>query len=472
VKLWPAWVTGLQSLLQPGTTEFVNSMHGLLFVVLQRLFYFAVVIGLMVLIHEFGHYAIAKLLGVRVEQFAIGFGKRLIGFRKGETDYRINALPLGGYVKMAGENPMEERTGDPGEFMSHPRWHRFLIAIAGPAMNILFAIFLLTAVYTRHYEHAAFMDQPAVVGDVEHGSPADKLGIRPGDHIVQIDGVQNPTWEQVLTKQVLSANQPLSFAVERGSQNIQGTIVPASINSDEVGSAGWYPKEPVVIGDLEPNMPGAKTGLRQGDKVLSMDGQPVLSIFDMIDRLQQSKTKPVQLVVERAGTTLNFSIAPVLADTPSGEKHYRLGFANVSEVKVKQLPLNEAFLQSVTWNRKNSALVLELIGKLVQRKASIKSFSGPIGIAQKAGEAAEEKGWVPFLLFCTMISLNLGIFNLLPIPIMDGGVILMLFIESLMRRDISLPVKERIYQAAFVFLILFAAVVIYNDIAKIAPKLP
>jgi regulator of sigma E protease len=172
------------------------------------LFYFVIVIGFMVLIHEFGHYAVAKLLGVRVEQFAIGFGKRLFGFRRGDTDYRINALPFGGYVKMSGENPMDERTGDPREFLSHPRWHRFLIAIAGPVMNILLAIFLLTGVYMVHFEHPAYLDQAAVVGWVEHGSPAEKQGIKPGDRIIQIDGVQNPTWEQVEVKQLLSANQP------------------------------------------------------------------------------------------------------------------------------------------------------------------------------------------------------------------------------------------------------------------------
>jgi len=444
-------------------------MHGILILVLQRFFYFAVVIGLMVLIHEFGHYAVAKLLGVRVEQFAIGFGKRLIGFRRGDTDYRINALPLGGYVKMSGENPMDERSGDPGEFMSHPRWHRFLIAIAGPAMNILFAIFLLTAVYTRHYEHAAFMDEPAVIGDIEHGSPADKLGIRRGDRIVQIDGIQNPTWEQVEIKQLLSANQPLSFTVERDNQRIQGSVVPIAVTSDDAGSAGWYP--PVIIGDLEPDMPGAKAGLREGDKIVSMDGQPLASIQEMIDHLQQTKSKPIQVDVERQNNKLAFTITPVLADTPGlTEKHYRLGF---SMNKVSKLSFQDAFAQSLVSNRKNSVLLLELLGKLVQRKASIKSFSGPIGIAQKAGEAAAEQGWIPFLMFCILISLNLGIFNLLPIPIMDGGVILLLFIEGLMRRDISVPVKERIYQAAFVFLILFAAVVIYNDIAKtIGPRLP
>src|SRR5277367_6360901 len=144
------------------------------------------VLGFMILIHEFGHFAVAKLLGVRVEQFAIGFGKRLVGFRKGDTDYRINALPLGGYVKMSGENPMDERSGDPCEFMSHSRWHRVLISIAGPSMNILLAIFLLTAVYMVHYEYAVFLDQPAVIEGVKHGSPADKAGLLPGDRIVKV----------------------------------------------------------------------------------------------------------------------------------------------------------------------------------------------------------------------------------------------------------------------------------------------
>src|SRR5580693_1590407 len=134
------------------------------------------VLGFMILIHEFGHYAVAKWLGVRVEQFAIGFGKRLIGFRKGETDYRINAIPLGGYVKMSGENPMDERTGDPAEFMSHSRWHRFLIAIAGPTMNILLAIFLLTSVYMVHYEYPIFMDKPTVIGWIIKDTPAARAG--------------------------------------------------------------------------------------------------------------------------------------------------------------------------------------------------------------------------------------------------------------------------------------------------------
>src|SRR5437879_2159223 len=165
------------------------------------------VLGFMILIHEFGHYAVAKWLGVRVEVFSIGFGKRLFGFRKGETDYRINLLPLGGYVKMSGENPMDERTGDPKEFLSHSRWHRFLIAIAGPSMNILLAIGLLTVVYLVHYEYPAVLDEPAVVGWVAPDTPAAKAGIEAGDRIVRFGDLQNPTWKDVAPKEALSPNQ-------------------------------------------------------------------------------------------------------------------------------------------------------------------------------------------------------------------------------------------------------------------------
>src|SRR5271169_3525186 len=167
--------------------------------------YVVPVLGFMILIHEFGHYAMAKWLGVRVEVFSIGFGKRLLGFRRGETDYRISAIPLGGYVRMSGENPMDERTGDPAEFLSHPRWHRFLIAIAGPAMNILLAIGLLTGVYMVHYEYPAVLDEPTVIGWVIKDSPAAKAGIQAGDRIVRIDGISNPGWERVDGAEALSA---------------------------------------------------------------------------------------------------------------------------------------------------------------------------------------------------------------------------------------------------------------------------
>src|SRR5712672_3111192 len=202
----------------------------------------AVILGFMISIHELGHFMVAKALGVRVEQFAIGFGKRLIGFRKGETDYRLNAIPLGGYVKMSGENPMDERTGDPAEFLSHSRWHRFLIAIAGPLMNILLAIFLLTTVYMVHYEYPAVLDDPTGIGWVIKDTPAAKAGFQAGDRIVRIDGIDNPNWEQVDTKEALSPGQPLDITVDRGGQLLTKTIAPEPYGVDQIGMAGWSPK--------------------------------------------------------------------------------------------------------------------------------------------------------------------------------------------------------------------------------------
>jgi len=432
----------------------------------------AVVLGFMILIHEFGHFAVAKLLGVRVEQFAIGFGKRLIGFRKGDTDYRINILPLGGYVKMSGENPMDERTGDPAEFMSHSRFHRFLIAIAGPAMNILLAIFLLTAVYMVHYEYPVFLDQPAVIEGVKHDSAAAKAGLQAGDRIVKVDGIENPTWEQLQPRVWLSANQPLTVSIRRGDQVFDKTIVPQPVTTSEVGSAGWYPEEPVVVGRVETDTPAAKAGIREDDHIVAMDGQNVPSIENMIERLQESKDKPVDLTVIRDGQTLSFNLKPVLSKTEDPkEQRYRLGFLNKSETKVTTLPFTQAFKLSLEQNKKYSLLILELAKKIVQRKVSLRAVSGPIGIAQDAGYAAQQKGWTPLMELTAGISLNLGIFNLLPIPILDGGVILFLLIEGLMRRDVSLRIKERVYQAAFVFLVLFAVMVIYNDLMKTLPGL-
>jgi regulator of sigma E protease len=432
----------------------------------------AVVLGFMILIHEFGHYAVAKLLGVRVEVFSIGFGKRLLGFRKGDTDYRISAIPLGGYVKMSGENPMDERTGDPAEFMSHSRWHRFLIAIAGPSMNILLAIFLLTTVYMVHYEYPVFRDQPAVIRGVKHDSPAAQAGLQPGDRIIKIDGIENPTWEQLQPRVWLSPNQPLTVTIQRGNQVFQKTIVPQAVTSSEVGSAGWFPEEPVIVDQVETNTPAAKAGIKEGDRIVALDGQPLRSIEAMIDRLQQTKDKPVDLTVIRGDQTLNFHVSPVLAKTDDPkEQRYRLGFLNKSEMKVTKLPFAQALSLSLEQNKKYSLLILELAKKIVERKVSLRAVSGPIGIAQDAGYAARQKGWTPLLELTAGISLNLGIFNLLPIPILDGGVILFLFIEGLMRRDVSLRIKERVYQAAFVFLVLFAVMVIYNDLMKTLPGL-
>jgi regulator of sigma E protease len=270
----------------------------------------------------------------------------------------------------------------------------------------------------------------------------------------------------------ISPNQPIAITIQRGDQLLEKTIVPKPVTTSEVGSAGWYPAEPVIIGRLEKDMPAAKSGLQEKDKVVAMNGQPLGSIDEMIERLQETKDQPVDLTVQREGQTLSFKMQPVLSKTEDPkEQRYRLGFLNQEETKVTQLPFSEALQLSLEENKKYSLLLLELAKKIVERKISLKAVSGPIGIAQETAYQAQQKGWTPLMGLTAGISLNLGIFNLLPIPILDGGVIMFLLIESLMRRDISLRIKERIYQAAFVFLVLFAVMVIYNDIRKTIPGL-
>ena len=427
--------------------------------------YIVPVLGFMILIHEFGHYAVAKWLGVRVEVFSIGFGKRLFGFRHGETDYRVALIPLGGYVKMSGENPMDERTDDPREFLNQSRWHRFLIAIAGPAMNVLLAIVLLTVVYMVHYEYPAVYDEPTVIGWVLQDSAAAKAGFQIGDRITRIDDQQNPTWEQVDLKEAMSPGQALSVEVERNGKSVEKTVVPEASGVDQIGFAGWAPKESkVVITDLQPDMPAEKAGLEEGDQIVALDGKPVPALAAMVQSLETSKDKPIAITVLRDGEQKTFTVQPVLLD-----KRYRIGIESM-QTKVKTLPFAEAFRLSLHENRQDALLILELVKKMAHGKM-LRSIEGPIRIGQAAGEAARRKGWTPLMGLTAAISLNLGIFNLLPIPILDGGVILFLLIEGVMRRDISMAIKERVYQAAFVFLVLFAVMVIYNDLMKTIPGL-
>jgi len=431
-----------------------------------------IVLGFMILIHEFGHYAAAKYFGVRVEVFSIGFGKRLIGFRKGDTDYRVSVLPLGGYVKMSGENPMDDRTGDPGEFLSHPRWQRFIVAIAGPAMNVLLAFALWTGIFMVHYEYPAVIEGPAIIGWIVPGTPAANAGIQPGDQIVRVDDIENPNWEQVGYKEALSPNQPLKFQILRKGVISDVTLVPQPMGRNEAGDVGLVPKEPAFIATMiEAGMPAEKAGLKVGDQILTVNGQDVPALEALVDMLNRTKDQPLEIVALRKGKKLTFNVRPVLsAGHPAGEMRYRIGLASLP-TKVVKLPFGEAVRKSGGECIKNSSLILELLRKIAEHKVSLRQVDGPIGIGSAVGSAAREEGWTPLLFVSAIISLNLGVMNLLPIPILDGGVILLLFVESLMQKDISLPIKERIYQAAFVFLVLFAVMVIYNDIVKTLPGL-
>jgi RIP metalloprotease RseP len=216
---------------------------------------------------------------------------------------------------MSGENPMDERTGDAGEFLSHPRWQRFIVALAGPAMNIALAIGLLTLVYMVRYERPVFADKPAVIGWVLPNSVASKAGLQEGDRIIRLDGIENPTWEQVEPRVALSPNQPIQLTVLRAGQALEKTVIPEAIGIEQYGSLGWVPDQPNEITDLEPGMPAEKAGLKKGDLIVALNGQPIRAIAQMISMLQKTKEAPVELTVQRGAQQLQFKMQPVATKT-------------------------------------------------------------------------------------------------------------------------------------------------------------
>jgi regulator of sigma E protease len=424
------------------------------------------VLGIMIVVHELGHFLAAKFFKVRVEAFSIGFGKPLLKYKWGETEYRLSPIPLGGYVKMAGETPLDERSGDPGEFMSHPRWQRLVIAFAGPFMNILLAVGLLTGLYMVRYEHPAFQDQPAVIGSILPDSPADKAGIKPGDRIAQIGDDNDPTWEQVGDSTMLSANQPVNVTIQRGNERLTKSIVPVPIGEERLGHVGWLPDQPVAVVQVEANAPAAKAGIQAGDEIKSVNDMTVGSTQSLLDQLQKAGPRPVRVKALRSGQEMVFEVTPALLPDADGKSQYRLGIKSGPTIRVDKLSFSDAFSRSVEDNKRFSALIFELVHKMIERKVSISQIQSPIRMSKETGDALRQGAWTSIIFMMSAISLNLGIFNLFPIPILDGGLILLLLIEGLIRRDISQPIKERIYQAAFVCLILFAGLVIFNDVMK------
>ncbi|HSK43035.1 MAG TPA: RIP metalloprotease RseP [Candidatus Binatia bacterium] len=433
---------------------------------------FIFVLGILVFVHEFGHYAVAKLFKVRVEVFSLGFGKRLVGFRRGDTDYRVSLLPLGGYVKMAGENPMEARTGDPGEFMSHPRWQRFLVAIAGPAMNVILAIVVLTGIFMFRHEYPAFLDKPAELGWVIDDTLAQKAGFQAGDKIVAIQEKQNPTWDDVRYKIFGNLNQNMEMDVQRGTQTLHLALTPKIPDDDDdgdiLGALGLVPAGPSIVSSVAHGTPAERAGIQVGEEIVAVNGIQVHSGngVGLISVLKKTKNAPIVITIGRNGQNRDITVTPEML--PGGGRDpeaYRIGVTIPTEFHTDRLALSPAFSAAMEECKKNSSLIFKLLGQLFTVKGTLKQFSGPVGIMQESGRAAQA-GFIVLLQFMALISLNLAIFNLLPIPILDGGLVVMLLVESVMRRDIKQEVKERVYQAAFVFLVLFAAVVIFNDVSK------
>jgi regulator of sigma E protease len=443
-----------------------------------------IVLGIMVLVHEFGHFAVAKLCGIRVEVFSIGFGKRLFGFRRGDTEYQLAAIPLGGYVKMSGEmgfSGNELSAGsvaptDPGDFNAHPRWQRMLVAVAGPVANFLLALGLMTGVSMLHNEIEEFFDGPAYTDYIPTNTPVAKTGIHNGDTIVRYDTVENPTWHDVIDRSLLNLNQTVPFSFIHNGERVDTKLfVENKGQADDFSltKLGLIPKmqnTPVEVNSLtgEENLPAARAGIKAGDRIESIDGLHLHSVAALLAYLGDGAGKPVSLIIDRSGATFPISLTPILGDAGDGTKYYQLGFHPVQPpVKVERLPLGKAIVASWQFNKKNSLLIVEVIKRLFTHQVSVKQLQSPIGIGQAIHQAVQMPGWMPLIGTMAIISLNLGILNLMPIPILDGGLILFLIIETIMRRDVNQQIKERVYQVAFVCILAFFAFVIFNDLTRL-----
>lgn len=434
---------------------------------------FIVLIGVMVVVHEFGHFAVAKLCGVRVEAFSIGFGPRLFGIKYGDTDYKVCLLPLGGFVKMTGENPGEDQQiDDPGAFTAHPRWQRMLIGVAGPASNFVLA-FVLMAFYFGWINEVPDV-RTSVLEWVSQSSPAAQAGMESGDVIQKFGAVANPDIETVADVAEKSAGQTVPVTLLRNGQTVQASLaIPAKADKAgyDLGGTGIFLEfvhGPIAVESTLAGSPAEQAGLRAGDEIVAIDGHPFHTLYPFVDYLQAGKGKPVTLTVRRNGAML----PPVVVRPTQQDQQWRLGFAGADQddpqMKSRPLPFLEALGEAREFCTANSLGIVDVVRKLFTHQASVKQLSGPIGIARVAGQAAQTRFWEPKFGLAASISLNLGILNLLPFPILDGGLILLLLIESVMRHDISINIKERIYQAAFVVLVMFFVYVSFNDVAKLS----
>jgi regulator of sigma E protease len=423
-----------------------------------------VVLGILVLLHEWGHFIAAKWCGVRVDVFSIGFGPRLWGIKRGDTDYRISALPLGGYVRMAGDNPVEERTGAPYEFLSRPRWQRCIIAIAGPAMNILLTFFVFMGVFWLvGIPTPSYFREPANVVAVAHSSSS--TGVMPGDRIVQVNGKSTPDWRAVYSaaENVKPGDTLTVVVVRNGAQ--QTVSISATQQSSADDLFGYPPTRP-VLDEVYSGTPADRAGLQAGDLVVAIDGAPVVTFPQFVDAVHNSDGHELQLQVQRNGKDFPVSVAPVRSMDPDGKMVWLVGVSSETQNYYER----ESFVASIRNSFESTVngvrQIGNVLGGLASGKVSVRDLQGVIGIARESGRAAK-RGPVDLIFLGAVISLNLGLLNLLPIPILDGGHVLMLAIEGVMRRDLSITFKERFVQVGLVFLLGLFAFVMYSDIMRI-----
>ena len=425
---------------------------------LTTLLAFVFLLGVLIFVHELGHYMMAKRIGIRVLTFSLGFGPKLVGFRRGDTDYRISAIPLGGYVKMAGETPEEPLSGRPDEFLSRSKWERFQVLIMGPAMNIALAIVLTAVVLTFGAQVPAFEDEPAVVGAVAAGSPAAQAGIRPGDLITAVGARRVATWGDVYVRIGAQPNRELPITLIRDGQQLRVPVKTISEGKYDVGEIGVLPNVHPHIVEVTPRKPADRAGLKAGDIVAAVNGETMVFQYQLVQAIRKHPNTRIALAVIRNGKPLD------LEATPDGDGKIWIRTGDALKM-IKPGPLG-AIKMSLQKNYEFAGLIYQTIGGLLTRETSPRQLMGPVAIAQLSGQYAE-LGWLPYFLLMASISLNLGLLNLLPIPVLDGGHIFIMVIEGVARRDFSTKVKEKMLLAGFVVLMMLMVTVLYNDLTRV-----
>jgi regulator of sigma E protease len=436
----------------------------------------ALVLGVMILVHEWGHFIAARMCGVRVDVFSIGFGPRLFGWKRGATDYRVSAIPLGGYVRMAGQDLSEvdstnqAPTGASDELMSKARWQRAFIAFAGPAVNLIFPILLLVGYFVAiGVPYPAWEDQPVQVTAVPKDSPSAAAGLQPGDKVVAINGERTASWEQadkILSK--ITPNSKLSIEVENatGRRTIE---VPLQAKDAERPDKllGFAPVK-AVIDDVAPGMPAKRAGLREGDLIRAVDGQKIEWWGEFTERVRGSNGRSLALDVERKDQIIHMVVTPQPAAAEHGDTVYQIGVLVHDDTAYRRVAFTEGVRDASLMTFERIGDTVGIVGKLLSGRVSVKQLQSVVGISRAAGEAVR-KGPQAVISLMVLISVNLGILNLLPIPILDGGNILLLAIEGGLRRDLSLAFKERFVQVGLVFLLVLFAYVMYNDVVRLLP---
>lgn len=423
---------------------------------------FLFVLGVLVFVHELGHFLVARWYGVRVITFSLGFGPKILKFVRGGTEYCVSIVPLGGYVKMAGETVEENREGAPDEFLSKSKWVRFQVYLAGPVMNILLAIVVLAGVLSTGANVPLYRSSAAIVGTVVEGSPAEAAGLQVGDRIVSVDGRDVETWDAMALEVATKGGRELQMAVDRGGQSVALRVTPNAVGRYEMGEIGIGPVLRPQIVTVRPGSPAERGGLRPGDAILAVGERHRPSHEQVIDGIQASANTALPIVVERDGEQVTLSVTP---EGPEGEGLIGVELREM-ETRVIDPSLAEAFRLSLQENWESTLFIGRTLRGLFTADTPMRQLMGPVAIAELSGTAASA-GWVALFGLMAGLSLNLGLINLMPVPVLDGGHILILLVEGIARRDMSLRVKERVLTAGAVAIVLLMVTVIFNDITRL-----